>query len=626
MPVTINTNIPSLNAQRNLGINNSQLGKSLERLSSGIRINRAADDAAGLAIATKFGAQVKGLNQAVRNANDAISLVQTAEGGTGTLTNILQRLRELAVQSSSDNNTASDRQTLTSEANNLVAEFTRVANTSDFNTMSLLDGTFSGKNFQVGANYGQLVTFNIGDARGKSLGSRAQFAADVADGVQTARSANFGAGEFKVNGYDVAATASADDQYSVVDVSSAVLSTEVGSTQGGSFQMHINGTSVDVTGLSAATGASMANLIVSAINAASITNVTARLVDGSAWDVQAKGGTDLALFASATGTSAGQFASIIGISNLAGTATTASLTTASGASTVWGIGASWAGTSAAIYNGQSGAIAKAVAINTIKSSTAVTATAQKNVATGSSAVSAGSIASGDVYINGYDIGAATVTASDSTGALVSAINNQSASTGVTASKDSSGKLILTATDGRNITVSTTNTTIYGYLGLSTTPLVNTTAIFRSTVNLDSQSNITLSGTLEDLYGASANGIVKTTNTSKSQATDLVTYNVAAMAIDTQTNAQAAILTIDAALNQVNTLKSQIGAVQNRLEFTVANLQSAAENMTASQSRIMDADFAVESSKFTRNQIMVQAGTAMVAQSNQLSQLALQLLK
>ena len=109
MPLTVNTNISSLNAQRNVGINNSALSKSLERLSSGLRINKAADDAAGLAIATKFDAQVQGLNQAVRNANNAVSLVQTAEGGVNTLTNILQRLRELAVQSSSDDNTPSER-------------------------------------------------------------------------------------------------------------------------------------------------------------------------------------------------------------------------------------------------------------------------------------------------------------------------------------------------------------------------------------------------------------------------------------------------------------------------------------------------------------------------------------
>ena len=144
MPLTVNTNIPSLTAQRNVGNNNALLATSLERLSSGLRINKAADDAAGLAIATKFDAQVQGLNQAVRNANNAVSLVQTAEGAVNALTDILQRLRELAVQASSDDNTPSDRATTEQEATSLVTEFTRIASTSEFNTMTLLDGSFSG--------------------------------------------------------------------------------------------------------------------------------------------------------------------------------------------------------------------------------------------------------------------------------------------------------------------------------------------------------------------------------------------------------------------------------------------------------------------------------------------------
>ena len=178
MPLTVNTNIPSLNAQRNVGINNSALSKSLERLSSGLRINKAADDAAGLAIATKFDAQVQGLNQAVRNANNAVSLVQTAEGGVNTLTNILQRLRELAVQSSSDDNTPTDR-AATSKRPSLITEFTRIATTTQFNTMNLLDGSFTGKYFQIGANYGQNVTFTINDARARSLGGRAEYTAKL---------------------------------------------------------------------------------------------------------------------------------------------------------------------------------------------------------------------------------------------------------------------------------------------------------------------------------------------------------------------------------------------------------------------------------------------------------------
>ncbi len=143
MSLIINSNLAAQNAQRNLGVSNSKLGKSLQRLSSGLRINTAADDAAGLAIASKMGSQVRGINQAVRNANNAITLTQTAEGGLNTMTNILHRLRELAVQSTSDDNTQSDRANLVNEADNLVSELTRMANVSEYNTSPLLDGSFT---------------------------------------------------------------------------------------------------------------------------------------------------------------------------------------------------------------------------------------------------------------------------------------------------------------------------------------------------------------------------------------------------------------------------------------------------------------------------------------------------
>jgi len=220
MALVVNTNMAALNAQRNLGISQGTLGKSIERLSSGLRINKAADDPAGIAIATKFSTQVRGLNQAVRNANNAIALAQTAEGGINTVTNILHRLRELAVQSSSDDNTPADRTNLALEADSLIAELTRTVNTTEYNTMPLLDGGFTSKYFQIGSNYGQTITFTINDSRGRSLGGRAEYSADIADGVTNAANANFGASEFKVNAYGVAATNATDDQYSVLDISS----------------------------------------------------------------------------------------------------------------------------------------------------------------------------------------------------------------------------------------------------------------------------------------------------------------------------------------------------------------------------------------------------------------------
>jgi flagellin len=669
MALTVNSNIASLNAQRNLGGINSKLSKSIERLSSGLRINNASDDAAGMAIATKLGTQVRGLNQAIRNANNAITLTQTAEGGINTVTNILHRLRELAVQSASDDNTSSDRANLAIEADNLTSELTRMVNTTEFNTSKLLDGSFKSKFFQVGANFSQKVTFTIGDVRGKSIGGRAEFDADITDGVVTSADANFGQSEVKVNTFGVAATSSADDQYSVINISSGVVGSLTGSEIGALTGM-ADAQSVDSNGVvnfslgitvndvtislvysfnaqslatnasathsiqdltsTAITGASLANDIVSAIaNNASLTalNITARTTNGgSGYVIEATKGTNItmlvsmnAIISATAGTGGSNQASLIGAAALM-----------SGVTSVIGDGAVLT-TGPTAYNGESSAVAKAAAINAVTTSSGVTASAEANVVTGGTTVAARTLASGDMYINGTNIGAVTVTASDGTGALISAINNVSSDTGVTADTNAEGKLVLTAADGRNIAVTTNETAdanaIFG-TAYTTNYFTDTSAVFRSSIQLNDDAAFTLTGTLADLYDAGstdANNVTKTTATEKSVAADLSTYNIATMSISTQANAEAALLTIDAAMDDVNGIRASIGAVQNRLEFTVANLEIASENTAASQSRILDADFAVETAEFTRNQILVQAATAMLAQANTLPQAALQLL-
>jgi flagellin len=170
MAQVINTNIASLNAQRNLNSSQSALSTSLERLSSGLRINSAKDDAAGLAISERFTAQIRGLNQAARNANDGISLSQTAEGAIGEVSNILQRIRELSIQSANSTNTSSDRQALNSEVGQLQQELDRIATSTEFNGQRILDGSFSDASFQVGANANQTIDFAIGSVKGSSIG------------------------------------------------------------------------------------------------------------------------------------------------------------------------------------------------------------------------------------------------------------------------------------------------------------------------------------------------------------------------------------------------------------------------------------------------------------------------
>ena len=205
--LSVNTNVASLNAQRNLAIAGKSLSKSLERLSSGLRINRAADDAAGLAISEGLRSQVRGLNQAVRNANDGISMLSTAEGAAVEVTNMLQRVRELAVQSANDINSASNRASLQEEVDQLVAEITRVAETVEFNGLQLIDGSFTSKKLQVGAARGQTLDVSIGDMRAETLGSIALATSAGTTGVIAANTV-------EINGVDLGATVASNDTVS----------------------------------------------------------------------------------------------------------------------------------------------------------------------------------------------------------------------------------------------------------------------------------------------------------------------------------------------------------------------------------------------------------------------------
>lgn len=180
MALTVNTNIASLNAQRHLNANQTNLAKSMQRLSSGLRINSAKDDAAGLAISDRMTSQIRGLNQAVRNANDGISLAQTAEGALQETTNLLQRIRELAVQAANDTNSTEDRESLQAEVDQNIAEIERIATDTKFNGKALLDGSGDADNmvFHVGANGGQHITFSIAAANLTALGITATDNAD----------------------------------------------------------------------------------------------------------------------------------------------------------------------------------------------------------------------------------------------------------------------------------------------------------------------------------------------------------------------------------------------------------------------------------------------------------------
>jgi flagellin len=257
MPQVINTNIASLNAQRNLNKSQTSLQTSLQRLSSGLRINSAKDDAAGLAISERFGTQIRGINQASRNANDGISLAQTAEGAMQEIGNNLQRVRELAVQARNATNSESDRAALDAEVQQRINEVNRVAKQTQFNGLNLLDGSFTDQVFQVGANFGQTITVDsIAAATGEALGLAGGTLTNYQEVGTAITGADLVAGDLKINGTDIGA--------------------------------------VDVTTNNAGAAA-----IAEAVNAQTgITGVTATAVESST-------GTDLNAFTTVTGTTAG---------------------------------------------------------------------------------------------------------------------------------------------------------------------------------------------------------------------------------------------------------------------------------------------------------------------------------
>jgi len=479
MAMSINTNLASLNAQRNLSKTSGTLNNSLQRLSSGLRVNSAKDDAAGLAISNRMGSQVRGLNQAARNANDGISLAQTAEGAMQEVTNNLQRIRELAVQSANDTNSASDRASLNAEASQLIEEIERVATTTSFNGKVLLDGSFGSASFQVGANEGEQISFGMISVRSSALGvgSGSSYSASVNGGVVTTTALTEGG--VSINGYQVGATTS----------------------DGVSFAFD----------------------------------------DGSA-------------------------------------------------------------------------IAKASAINAISGDTGVTATVNATTR----AVTAGSAATSTagIVINGVTIDdvVAVADARRNAGEMVAAINEVSGQTGVTAAltgDGTTGAYTLTAADGRNITVTATTLGDSGLTAITTTADVD--------LSSTSSAGITLGGD-----AAQITALNMTAGFSGANAT--AGAGVSSLDLTTVGGAGNAITIIDAALATIDSARGDLGAIQNRFESTIANLQNVAENVSAARSRIVDADFAAETANMTKAQVMQQAGVAMLAQANQLPQTVLSLVK
>jgi flagellin len=471
MALIVNTNVSSLSAQRSLNRNSGALGTSLQRLASGLRINSAKDDAAGLAISSRMTTQIRGLNQAARNANDGISLAQTAEGALGEMTNAVQRLRELAIQSANGTNSATDRAALNSEAQQLISEIDLIATTTEFNGLKLLDGTFGTSNFHVGANANQTISVTMANAKTTTLGI----------------------------GYTNTQTGTA--------LTGALLDND----------LTINGTNIGAV----------------------------------AQDAQA-------------------IADAINSQNLDG----------------------------------------------------VTATAVATAMTGAANTAQASLGAGDIKftIDGVTYSVGAVTAGGSVAAqgtaIADAINNTANLNAlVTASDDGAGAVTVTGVDGKNITVnlsgsaSTANTGFTdGTVQRSTFSVAMTSATSTDTLVIGG-TDPTKAGLVAGTYALANNGTT-----------------IAGIDISSVTGANAALDVADRALDVLNSNRATLGAVQSRFESTINRLTTTSENLSAARSRIQDADFAAETAALTRNQILQQAGVAILAQANQQPQLALQLLR
>lgn len=534
MAQTINTNVSSLTAQRNLTNSQASLSTSIQRLSSGLRINSAKDDAAGLSIAERFTSQIRGLSQAARNANDGISLAQTAEGALASSTSILQRVRELAVQSANATNSASDRAALNEEVGQLSAELNRIAQTTQFNGQNILDGSFTSADFQVGANANQTIT-----------ASTANFT--------TSKYGNFRQGS--------------------VVAGSVTANTSKGDLNKGT-------TATLTTSASIVAGGASTNLVearVAATTGSSIAAATGNKIDGALGS---------ASFDIAAGDSAKKVASLI---------------------------------------------------NAKTSLTGVSATARTEIELGdfqaNSAYSLEIISNNTTTAETVSFTVGSANDADGLASAINEINGKSSKTGVTAKLSESGtgiSLVNAAGEDiliRNKSAATStfdtllNATAFqgNIAGDAGTYAVTSVAYVTGSLTLDSDRSFSVTPAATSTSAAKTGYFINASNASQLQGVD-------ALDVGTVDSATRTLSTVDSAIGAVSSQRAKFGALQSRFETTISSLNTTSENLSASRSRVQDADFAMETANLSRSQILQQAGTAMVAQANQLPQGVLALLR
>lgn len=564
----INHNMNALNAHRNMGVNNTNAGKSMEKLSSGLRINRAGDDAAGLAISEKMRGQIRGLTQASRNASDGISLVQTAEGALNETTNILQRMREISVQSANSTNTETDRAALQEELNQLTTEINRIGNTTEFNTQKLLNG---------GA--GSSSSDNITDAASASVTTGAFTAKNLSQKTNMEAS-------IKVDG-------------TTFNISDALKK--------------------DWT----AAGKGIDDVITSLNEVTAGGKKLSDVVDIS------KDNNKLVFTAKSTGKSSSIEISTNedDVAKMFGYTDVTNLTD----------NANGEGNNATV---QKHGLEGATALGNGNASIDVTKGETFKIQVGSdSAVSVKFDSAKKYDVGNADANVAQSAREEYVKDVNAALQKAGLSDKVEASLSNDNKLQLISKNGKDIKL--TEGTVGGADGIKTTTKVgNVNQVvgagaqgsgFEVNLQIGANSGQAMNLSIADMRAA-ALGITGNTGQAGFSSTNNVTNGTdtisteASLDITSATNASKAITAIDSAMEKVSSERARLGAVQNRLEYTISNLDNTAENLTSAESTLRDVDMAKEMMEYSKNNILSQAAQSMISQANQQPQNVLQLLR
>ena len=583
MAQIINTNIASLNAQRNLNTSQSALQTSLQRLSSGLRINSAKDDAAGLAISERFTAQIRGLSQAQRNANDGISLAQTAEGSLQSAGDILQRIRELSVQAANATNPAGDRAALNAEVQQLTQELQRIATTTEFNGQKLLDGTFTSAIFQVGANANQTITANSGNFRISVYGNFriGSLVSNTETGIGDLAKGSISADGTVTNRAQLTRINAGGG--SIIDTAGAIkLNTASGTT---TIRYNV--------GASAAELASAINASDSGVRASAVTS----FVLGGASD-QAAPEAGTATAGRFTQGKTYTFYLSADTTDPTGATKPASYTTVS--FTVGG-GKDAGGNDQDVLNADQ-LNAAVQAFNDVSGRTGFTARVVKTES--EDGTDGNSFAILLTNESGADLRvAAGETDDDISFEDIGVLDGDTTNTlGQGASATASGDVISHIADATVGWDDGDGDWITGQLVLDSD----------RAFSVDSNS----AGNVDDFF-------------TDDEGTGIVSGSLQAvekMDVSSVDSALRTLAIVDSALSAVNNQRARYGALQTRFENAIVNMQTTSESLSASRSRIRDADFAAETAALTRAQILQQAGTAMLAQANAVPNNVLTLLR